>query len=606
MDSLDFKRFLSSIEPFSYLDEDTLLRCVKGIDIEYYKKDETILQKGVAPTYYFVVAKGFVAELDEEPIYYGVKDSFCFESIIKNSAKSSFVAGEECILYAMKKELFLELFYGNDTFKNYYFSSISGKFSRLLQKESDSDLASFISARVKDSYFHKVALVDAKSPIIEGVKKMSSESSDSLIIKFEEGGHGIVTNTDLREKVLLVSKNINDAIGDIAVKNLITIDEEDFLFNALLLMIEHSISRVGVKRGEELVGVLEQIDLLSAISNRAHIIALEIEKAKSIEELKDPSSDVITIIKSLQKKGVKVRHITKLLAEINSKIYKKLYELIMPRAVVENSALIVLGSEGRREQTLRVDQDNAVILRDGFVYEGFSEACELFSDTLISFGFPPCHGNIMVKNPYYSKELREYKKDIDRYVDEPLGEHLMNMAILFDSFFICGERTLFEEFKVYIRDSIRSDVGYFAHFARATLIFETPLTLFAGFVLDKKHQNGLDIKKGAIFPIVHGIRSLALEKGIDETNTLDRIKALNNDGYFDREFASELIEAFTFLLTLRLKLQLQKIEQKKAPDNFLNPMELSKFERDLLRDVLKLVDKLKKQITYHFKLNMVS
>lgn len=606
MESLDFKGFLSSIEPFNYLDENVLLRCVNSIDIEYYKKDEIVLQKGESPTYYFIIAKGFVIELDEEPTYYGVKDGFCFESIIKNSAKSSFVAGEECILYALKKELFLELFYGNDTFKDYFFSSISGKFSKFLQKKSDPDQASFMFARVKDSSFCKAVFVDAKSSIIDGVKRMSSESCDSLIVRFEDGGYGIVTNTDLREKVLLATKSVKDSIGDIAVKNLISIDEEDFLFNAMLLMIKHSISRVGVIRDNKLIGVLEQIDLLSAISNRAHIIALEIEKAKTVGELREPSSDVVTIIKSLQRKGVKVRYITKLLAEINSKIYKKLYELVMPSAVIQNSVLMVLGSEGRREQILRVDQDNAIILRDGFSHKGFREACELFTNTLISFGFPPCKGGIMVKNPHYSKELKEYKKDINRYINEPFGEHLMNMAILFDSSFVCGDRVLFEEFRRYLEGSIRNDIGYFAHFARATLIFETPLTLFSGFVLDKKHQNGLDIKKGAIFPIVHGIRSLALEKGIKETNTFDRIKALNNKGYFDREFASELIEAFTFLLTLRLNLQLQKIEQKKVPDNFLNPMKLSKFERDLLRDVLKLVNKLKKQITYHFKLNMVS
>jgi len=606
MDSLDFKGFLSSIEPFNQLPQSDLGRCVEGIDIEYYKKDEQILQKDSTPTHYYIVAKGFVIELDEEPIYYGVKDSFCFESLLKNSAKSSFVAGEECLVYALKKELFLELFYSKDSFKEYYLNSISEKFSAFIKRESDEDLAVFVSTRVKDTYFHPVVSISAKSSIFDGVRLMSQNRSDSLILLFEDGGYGLVTNTDLREKVLLTSKNTDDPLEDIGTKKLIVIDSEDFLFNALLLMIEHSISRVGVTEGGKIIGVLEQIDLLSAISNRAHIIALEIEKAKTIEELKNPSSDVITIIKSLQQKGVKVRHITKLLSEINFKIYKKLYELIMPQDVIENSALIVLGSEGRKEQTLRTDQDNALILKNGFFSPDLQTLTKKFTDTLIEFGFPPCEGNIMVSNPYYAKELKEYKKDINRYIDEPSGDHFMKMAILFDASFVCGEKEIYDDLRLHLISSIKSDVGYFAHFAKATLIFDTPLNIFSGFVVDKKAHNKLDLKKGAIFPIVHALRSLALEKNIEQTNSFERIKALTNIGYFDKEYASELIEAFTFLLTLRLKLQLQKIEQKKEIANFVDPSELSKFERDLLRDVLKMVDKLKKQISYHFKLNMVS
>lgn len=607
MESLDFKSFFSSIEPFSTLKKESLARVLNAVDIVYFKADEPILKKGESPQSYYLVAKGYVKESDEDEhtVHYGQKDSFDAESLINNTAKNSFHAGEETILFALKKEVFLELFHTDENFKNYYLNSISEKFQQLMKQDADADLAVFVSSRIKDSFTHPAIMASSNQSIIEGVRLMSQNNSDSLIVE-TENGFGIVTNTDLREKVLLVEKDINDPLASIVTHNMVFVDEEDFLFNALLLMIEHSISRVGIKRNDEVVGVLEQIDLLSSMSGKAHLINLQIQRATSIEELREPSSDVIQTIKSLQHKGVKVRHITKLLADINQKIYKKLFELLAPKELMDNAALIIMGSEGRREQTLRTDQDNALILRDGYTYEGLEVLMQRFTDTLLDFGFPKCDGNIMVSNPLYCKSLDEYKNDIGRFMQEPSGEHLMQLAILFDSAFVVGDEALFKTFKAHIFKSVKNDTGFFAHFAKAVLIFETPLTLFSGFVLDKKHENGIDIKKGAIFPIVHAIRSLALEKGIEKTNTFERIKELNNLGYFDRKMAEELIEAFTFLLTLRLKIQLQKIELQQKTDNFINPQALSKFERDLLRDVFKLVDKLKKQIAYHFKLSMVS
>jgi CBS domain-containing protein len=143
--------------------------------------------------------------------------------------------------------------------------------------------------------------------------------------------------------------------------------------------------------------------------------------------------------------------------------------------------------------------------------------------------------------------------------------------------------------------------------AGGSLSFETPLGLLGGFVLDKKEHSGeMDIKKGGIFPIVNSIRALAYEKNIDAVSTFERIKELNNSGFIDRVFAEELIEAYNFLLEIRLKERLYKIQTGQKPDNYINPSRLSKLERDLLKDVLKIVDKLKKFLFAHFKLGYLS
>jgi CBS domain-containing protein len=149
----------------------------------------------------------------------------------------------------------------------------------------------------------------------------------------------------------------------------------------------------------------------------------------------------------------------------------------------------------------------------------------------------------------------------------------------------------------------RSDV--LAHLAKSALAFDTPLSLFSGFVLGRaEHESELDIKKGGIFAIVHGIRVLALEHKIKSTNTTERIKELNNVGLFDKRFASELIEAYDTLLGIRLRSMLSQ-KQKNVEQNYINPKLFSKTDRDLLKDAFKIVNTFKKFLTYHFHLGMV-
>jgi len=149
----------------------------------------------------------------------------------------------------------------------------------------------------------------------------------------------------------------------------------------------------------------------------------------------------------------------------------------------------------------------------------------------------------------------------------------------------------------------RSDV--LAHLAKPVLAFETPLTLFSRFVLGTAlHEGELNIKKGGIFAIVHGIRVLALEHKILSTNTTQRIKELNNAGLFDKRFASELIEAYDTLLGIRLRSMLSQ-QQKSQEQNYVNPNLFSKTDRDLLKDAFRIVNTFKKFLTYHFHLGMV-
>jgi CBS domain-containing protein len=438
------------------------------------------------------------------------------------------------------------------------------------------------------------------------VTRMTEANKTFVLVDFGSEV-GIVTDSDLRKKVLMARMDLDEKVGLIASRNIKTIDKNDFLFNALLLMTKHNIKRVVLTDGKEVCGVLQDIDILSSFSTHTQFVARKIDMAKTKEDLKSAIADIDSSVKNLLSEGVKVKHIIKLVSELNIRVFSKVFEWSFAADIRDDIALVIFGSEGRGEQILRTDQDNAVICKDGINPAELFEYAAAFNDILIWLGYPECSGGVMAKNPYYLKTLEEYKKDIYSMVMSPSEKSFLNIPILMDIKFVAGNEALADEIKAYLKKKLQANPQILARMAGSSLSFETPLSMLGGFVLDKKEHSGeMDIKKGGIFPIVNSIRALAYEKNIDAVSTFERIKELNNSGFIDRVFAEELIEAYNFLLEIRLKERLYKIQTGQKPDNYINPSRLSKLERDLLKDVLKIVDKLKKFLFAHFKLGYLS
>ncbi len=175
---------------------------------------------------------------------------------------------------------------------------------------------------------------------------------------------------------------------------------------------------------------------------------------------------------------------------------------------------------------------------------------------------------------------------------------------------MAGDGDLLDELKAYLFQLIRGQENVVRHFARVVQAFDTPIGAFNRFQLEKAppHAGKLDIKKGGVFPIVHGVRSLALEHCLSETNTVARIQLLSGRPPFEEGFTADLIEALEFMSMIRLRAQLAALDRgdgNAGGDNYIGPDDLTKLERGLLRNSLKLVKQFKKMLEHHFKLNMV-
>jgi CBS domain-containing protein len=600
---LDQRKLIESIHPFELLSSMTLDNLMKKIDIAYYPKNTLLISKNLPSIAFYIIIKGSVNEYIDEELHnvYGEGDSFDADALIYNKTEAKFTVDEDLICYEIKKEDFL-LLLEDKRVQSYFLQDFVTRHQHLKDYEAQGDLTPFLMSKVSDMYLHKACVVEKDETIYDSLKKMKSLKAKVIIIKDEV--YKILTDSDFIDKVLLARVDTNVPIGSISAKTLISIDINDFLFNALLLMTHHSVKRVVVMKDGEIAGILEQLDMLSYFANHSHLVVVQIDKASSVAELKNIQGDLRNLIAILHSKGVKARYITKLVSTLNEKIYAKVFDLCVADSLKEKCALLVMGSEGRAEQALKTDQDNALIIEDGTDVSLFEEPMMKLNAALLEIGYPKCRGNVMVSNEFWRRSVDGYKTLIDSWTGNFSEENLQSLSIFLDAKCVCGNAALLTELQEYLQRvfSARDDV--LAHMAKAVLSFETPLSLFSNFVLEKSHDNKLDLKKGGIFALVHGVRILSLKYGIKETNTIERLKALNNKGVIDKEFATELIESFDTLSSIRLNGMLESLDIQES--NYINPKKLEKNQRDLLKDSFKIVNKFKKFMSFHFHLEMVS
>ena len=607
------KKFISNIHPFNNLNTFELDDLVEDLDIVYFKANSIVQAQDSNPEFLYFVLKGLIQEINDDEVLsvYSKGEIFDSVSLIKNHSKNSFVAIEESICYALKKERFMQILSSNQQLENYFFQSISDKLNNNILNEKNKDMANIMIAKVKDAKVHKAVVVDTNKTIFEAATIIKQEKIPTLLLKDEDGEMYIVTDSDFRQKVILNRMDYDDLVVKIASKGLIYINEDDFLFNAQLQMAKHGLKRVVVKNDyDEIVGILDQISLSSFFATNTFAVSNQIINAETLDELKEASHSFIKIIKSLNAKGVKIEFISKLINQLNKKLLDKLYKILAPKELIGKSCLVVMGSEGRAEQILRTDQDNALIISDdcSISEEKLREFTHLFTETLVDFGFPRCEGNIMVSNPYWCRKQSDFKELIYEWVNNPSGDNFMNIAIFYDALCVSGDIEIIKELKNYLFKISSNSQSFYTNFARVINSFDVPLGFFDGFVFnskDEKHKDEIDIKRGGIFIIVQGIRSLSIQNRVLNTNTIKRINSLKELKVLDDESAKELIMAFNILNSLKLKASLEKLDKKEKIDNFVNPNRLTIMEKDLLKESFKIVNKLKKRLENNFKLNYV-
>lgn len=630
----DVQQFFQRVLPFRFLADKELKLLAEHVSVESYPKNTVILrQDDHASDVLRIINKGGVKVSlrtgDSEEIvidHRGEGDTFGLLSMVgkDEKQKTTVTATEDTTCFLLKKEQVLSVIEAHPEFTEYFlqfhFSKYIDKTSRELRSRSlffGSGDHLLLTTQVGDVATKDVVTVPQDASIREAAQVMSRHHISSLIIVGDNGlPVGIITDRDLREKVVARSKNVTDMVKDIMTLPMIRVDVKDYCFEAVLKMIKHNVHHVLVIKDGQLGGVLTNHDLMMLQGTSPLSFSKDLESQTSIEGLVPVSRKINRMVGLLLKEGANVSNITRILTELNDRLVRKVLEITEKKfgKPPVSYCWISFGSEGRKEQTFRTDQDNAIIYADPGSQAQEEDAKRYFGafavfirDSLEQCGFPPCRADYMASNPRWCQSLAVWKRYFTEWMQPSNQEDLIRSLIFFDFRLLHGDESLTAGLRDHITGLLKEQNGFLTQVASAITKNRPPLGFFKTLIVEKdgEHKDELNLTTRGIRPIVDIVRLFALETGIAETSTLERIYAMKGTQSTVVLHKDELVQAFEYLMLLWIHHQAEQVAQGLQPDNFINPSRLNNLQRRILKESFQMITRLQDSVVDHYQLARV-
>lgn len=614
--------FFQGILPFKDLDHQTLVSLASHCRVDFFPKGTRLLtiDKTEISHLYLIQRGGVKAFINDDAGNPALKDLRGVGSYIGalgiirgTKANLNIETVEDTFCFLLPREIFLELVSTYPSVANYYLKSFSDKVVKTAYNElrrqkmgsrTNDDL--YLFSITAGDIVKKLHTISSDATIQEAAQKMSKDGVGSLLIFTpEEPGEfvGIITDTDLRKKVVAVCLDYRQPVSMIMSGPLLTVLSQAVCFDVLLKMMSTGIHHLGVERGGRIVGVVTSHDIMLLQGNSPYYLFKEIVAQREIRGLYHLAQKIPEIIRNLINEGGKAGNITRMIAILNDHILKQMLQLLEkemgPPPV--DYCWVLMGSEGRREQTFKTDQDNAIVYADPKNDQQAEKAVSYFQEFakraihhLVNCGYPLCPGEIMATNPKWCQPIAVWKQYFKRWVETPDPTELLHATIFFDFRSGYGNDRLALDLRKYLNKISEPQTIFTYHLGRQCVANRAPLSFFNNIVVEKngEHKNQLNIKKRGLAPFVDFARVLSLKYGVSETNTLARFEALVKENHIRDDLYAATVEAYELQMQLRLVHQLKQIEKGVLPDNYIQPVHLTELEQRMLKDAFGVIERI--------------
>jgi CBS domain-containing protein len=461
-----------------------------------------------------------------------------------------------------------------------------------------------------------------ETTVAEVARVMSRRGAGAAVVTAADGHPvGIVTDRDLRRKVVAEARDPQTTFaGQIMSAPLVTVAPDAFAFEALVEMTRRDIHHLPLVENGRLVGVVASDDLLFAQTAHPVTLAREIGRAESIADLRDAARRVTGLVRRLVGEGGTAYEVARLVTELNDRLVLRVLTLILRVLATDEGVRppgaycwLAFGSEGRREQTLRTDQDNGLVYADAEEGAGAPAAFyrrlgERMTTALVEIGFPPCPGRIMASNPEWCQPLSVWHRYFDRWMGETTPEHVLAASIFFDLRPLGGEGDLGDRLVQHIGTAAPKGTLFLRRMAQDVVDDRLPLGLFGRLVVEREgaRRGAVDLKQGGSRQLVGAARVHALAQGLGETNTVDRFRASAVRGIHTDAEIRDIVAAYQHLLRLRLAHQLDQLDRGEEVDNHVHVDGLSRADALLLRDALRIVAEVQTRVRHHYGTDLLA
>ncbi len=621
---------ISKLPPFSFISAEKMEELFPHFSTESHEKEKIlfvqetsqveglyIIHKGAAERYFEhkqdKILKGVLSEWD----YYGGISILVNDGVAVRTLKLI----EDTDFFVLNKTRFLELCAQFQSFKE-YFTNAFGR--QMLDKAYAGIIARQIKTKENALHFFNQPVASIHGPnlvtcpyqtsIKEAARKMAKADISSIFIKDEKGKiSGIVTDSDFKKRAVAAGVDTSRPAREIMSTPLVSLPADAQVFEAFLMMLEEDINHLAVANKEgETTGVLTDKDLMAKQGQSIYFLIKEIRTADTVETLADIHKRLPRILLGPIKNGMKPENLTRLITTFADSILNKIIEFAIEKVGTPpcDFVFIVMGSEGRREQTLKTDQDNAIIFEDiedkarqKEVQAFFLELADCICTWLDQAGYDFCDGDNMAKNPKWCQPLSVWKNYFFDWIHTSNAEDLLYSSIFFDFRGAWGSRYLADELHAYLFKSLEGWAGFFRNLTENALYFKPPLGFFRNILVQSKgeHKDAFDIKR-AMLPITDFARIFALKNSIAEANTLARLFRLYTSRVLNKEEYNDIVQAYQFLMNLRFVRQITAVvDEERKPDNFITPKNLSRLDKKMLKEIFIRIDKFQQKLSIEIR-----
>lgn len=600
--------FNFGMPPFDQLGPDERENLLGAVQTCTYQAGSIILWGSDGAEHLYVVDRGQVEERDgfETIAVRSAGDFFATRALFATPIGNHFVAIQATRCHLIPHGTVLDLVRRNRAFGDILIRRHAQRMIARSTTLREREISAIGMLRVRNAVTHRPLIVDPSTALGEVAAQMRADGVDVALVR-RDGRVRLVTGRLLRDAVLIDGRDRASPVGSLPTQSAPRLHPEQGVLDALALFGDHSTQHILVGPDDGAIdGVVEQGDILEVLADRSDIIAGRVDHAQHPVALAKTVTALDRWIGMLVETGVDSHLIANLVTDLNRRIFQRVYEMVVPAEVLATSCLIVMGSEGRGEQVIRTDQDNGLILADDYRGPPIRKLAEEFTEHLIHLGYPPCPGNIMVSNPDWCLSVREWAHRVRNWVLLPDETALLNLAIFYDAASVAGDSTLLTQVRKAFFDRLTDNRAFFSHFARIALAFDDQPSRggLTGLLFGEKRPQPVDIKKAGIFPIVHGVRALALEQRLTVTSTDRRLAALASAGVLEQDLAQDLVESLFCLQRLRTRMQVRRAGSSRALDNAIDYAALSGLERAQFDAAMANVRKLKATLIHRYHLNM--
>lgn len=607
-------QFLKHTPPLDSLGRDTLKQWHETAEITYWRAGETILNHGDHNDAVYLIRTGAVEALDAEGTLVNTIDErqgwFAYRSVI-NGGKVTLTlrASEDTLAYSFPADLFLKAYRANPVFQRFFAQRKSDRFrTRLLQSPAISNLP--LDTPIAD-LAQPIELLPDTLILQQAAQKLLSTTPRVLAVQAQHNPAHIrlVDETALLEALQAGRMPHTPLFEAVQRAPETPFQPQRPLGEVLAHMLKQQQSFALVALAADQWGILA-LEQLQQRQSTLISLSEQVSQARTFSQLKKVADALPKLFVELVRTHVRPQQVGELMSALGEALTAKTVQLVeaaLGPAPIPYSFLIA-GSMARQEQTLKTDQDHALILADHFdpALHGtyFAQLSEQVQQHLETFGYEKCPGGMMASNPRWRQPLHQWQRDFYHWMSTPDGEAVMHAGVFFDIRSAWGDEALYHPLRQLVQQNTPKAGLFLHHLAENALKFRPPIGFFRHLIVEKDGQRGevLDLKKRGIAPIVELARVYALSGGLQALNTWQRLKQAAEANIISQQGYEDLRDALDLISQIRQQHQAHPIEQGETPDNRISPKVLSHLEQRHLKDAFAVISEMQKNLALKFNL----